>query len=161
MLPWRRLSAILTASILRLGGLSRDYFARVDQLGVGNAADAGFPQLDLNSTLKEDLVDHLVELRRAAECAAADEERDQDDEFYATQSTQRSNVKRYYRKMLSDGRKWWNLRNRQLAEMINDLAEKTVQLKGKSKVVVWAHQFLVGDAEPPGCDSKGSRAPVD
>ncbi len=91
-----------------------------------------------------EVVAQLLELReRAADLSARDGRLSADAHFFASQNARLVvSAERYYRAMFRGGAESWNLRDRHMAETLEELRR---HLDG-TKVVVWEHNSHVGDA---------------
>jgi erythromycin esterase-like protein/predicted phosphoribosyltransferase len=92
-------------------------------------------------------VEQLLELRRAAaETAGRDGQIDADRHFFAEQNARLVvNAEEYYRAMFRAGTESWNLRDRHMAETLEELVAYLDRTNGPAKVVVWAHNSHLGD----------------
>jgi erythromycin esterase-like protein len=109
----------------------------------GYAASAG-----LAPSCETAVVEQLLELLRAAPDYARRNGRVQpDDLFYAQQNARLvQNAERYYRAMVGSRTASWNLRDRHMAETLNELIAFHEARGRREKVVVWAHNSHLGDA---------------
>ncbi len=96
----------------------------------------------------QEALTQLVDLRRRAgayllQDGAVAEER----QFVAEQNARVvSNAEEYYRTMFADHASSWNLRDRHMADTLDELLVHLERAQGHAKVVVWAHNSHVGDA---------------
>jgi erythromycin esterase-like protein len=97
---------------------------------------------------EQQAVEQLVELRNAAAELAGREGRvAEDSRFYAEQNARLVvNAEEYYRSVFRGGVQSWNLRDRHMAETLDELAAHLERTQGPTKAVVWAHNSHVGDA---------------
>ncbi|MEQ9551974.1 MAG: erythromycin esterase family protein [Coleofasciculus sp. G3-WIS-01] len=97
---------------------------------------------------ENEVVDQLVELqRRAADYAQRDGRIPEDEFFYAEQNARLiKNAEQYYRSMFRGRISSWNLRDRHMAETLNQLVTHFEQQGQPTKVVVWEHNSHLGDA---------------
>jgi erythromycin esterase-like protein len=73
--------------------------------------------------------------------------RDGDDAFSAAQNARLvANAEAYYRTMYRSGVSSWNLRDRHMADTLDELRGHLRRRGGAGKVVVWEHNSHVGDA---------------
>lgn len=114
-----------------------------DPQAYGYAASFG-----LAPSCETEVVDQLVELRRAAaEYAKRDGRLAPDDPFFAEQNARLvRNAERYYRAMFGSRVSSWNLRDRHMADTLDALVSFLDASARPSKLVVWAHNSHVGDA---------------
>ena len=122
-----------------------DHFGE-DPQSYGYAAGRG-----IAPSCETEVVEQLVELRRAAgEYARRDGRLAPDDLFFAEQNARLvRNAERYYRAMFTGRALSWNLRDRHMAETLEALvAHLGAQgaAGGGAKVVLWAHNSHLGDA---------------
>jgi erythromycin esterase-like protein/predicted phosphoribosyltransferase len=140
-----------------------EYLDRVDPEASGRARtrDACFDQFGHDPQVyayeaglggaepcEEQAVQQLVELRdRAAELAARDTAIEDDGRFYAEQNARLVvNAERYYRASFRGGVESWNLRDRHMAETLEELAAHLERTGGRpAKVAVWEHNSHLGD----------------
>jgi erythromycin esterase-like protein/predicted phosphoribosyltransferase len=117
-----------------------DQFGRDPQIYAYEAGIAGA------ESCEQQAVAQLVELRMAN--ALADRERllDDDGRFFAEQNARLVvNAERYYRSMFRGGVQSWNLRDRHMAETLEELVAHLEQAGGLAKVAVWEHNSHLGD----------------
>ncbi|MBD2564417.1 MULTISPECIES: erythromycin esterase family protein [Nostoc] len=102
----------------------------------------------LTKSCEEEVVNVLEELqRRAAEYIQKDGEGAADELFYALQNARLvKNAEAYYRSMFQGRVSSWNIRDRHMAEMLDQLVAHFEQQGKPSKVVVWEHNSHLGDA---------------
>src|SRR5438876_8834514 len=114
-----------------------------DPQAYGYAASFG-----LEESCEQQVVDQLVELRRAAADYARRDGRVAADElFYAEQNARLvQNAEQYYRAMFQGRVSWWNLRDRHMAETLEALARHLDRPGRPARIVVWAHNSHLGDA---------------
>jgi erythromycin esterase-like protein len=119
-----------------------DHFGE-DSRSYGYAASFG-----LNESCEKEVINQLVELQRgAAEYAQRDGRLPEDEYFYAEQNARLvKNAEEYYRSMFRGRVSSWNLRDRYMAETLNQLVEHFEQQGQPMKVVVWEHNSHLGDA---------------
>ncbi len=104
--------------------------------------------LGLSQSCESQVVEQLMDLqRRAAQYARRDGRIAGDDYFYAEQNARLvKNAEHYYRSMFRQRISSWNLRDRHMAEMLDELIQFCHRRYGASKFVVWAHNSHLGDA---------------
>ena len=104
--------------------------------------------LGMRPSCEREVIDQLVELRRAAgEYVRRDGRVAADDLFFAEQNALVvANAERYYRAMFASNVSSWNLRDRHMAHILESLTTHLEREQGRAKVVVWAHNSHVGDA---------------
>jgi len=106
---------------------------------------AGF---GLAPSCEQDVVNELLELQhRAADLAQRDGHIPPDEFFFAEQNARLiKNAEQYYRAMFQGRVSSWNLRDRHMAETLENLVAHLQRTTGRAKVVVWAHNSHLGDA---------------
>ena len=99
----------------------------------------------LSKTCEAEVVSQLVEMTRRAVDLASRDGRIEPDEFFTARQNARvvKNAERYYRAMFNGGISCWNLRDRHMAETLDQLL---THLGPSGKIVVWAHNSHLGDA---------------
>lgn len=130
-----------------------DHFGE-DPQAYGYATSRG-----LAPSCEAEVVEQLVELRRAAgEYARRDGRVADDDQFYAEQNARLvANAERYYRAMFASGVSSWNLRDAHMAETLANLLTflSARHPRRRAKVVVWAHNSHLGDARATEMGARG------
>jgi erythromycin esterase-like protein/predicted phosphoribosyltransferase len=118
-----------------------DHFGRDPQVYAYEAGMAGAEPCERQA------VEQLVELRaRAAELARGHGRPDPDEEFFAEQNARLVvDAERYYRAMFRGGVESWNLRDRHMAETLEELSAHLERTSGRAKVAVWEHNSHLGD----------------
>jgi erythromycin esterase-like protein len=102
----------------------------------------------LTESCEKKVVNELLELqRRAAEYTQRDGQRAEDEFFYAEQNARLvKNAEEYYRSMFRGRVSSWNLRDRHMAETLDQLVTHLDRQGGRTKIVLWAHNSHLGDA---------------
>jgi erythromycin esterase-like protein/predicted phosphoribosyltransferase len=126
---------------------ARDRYACFDQFGRDPqlyAYEAGIAGAE---TCEAQAVQQLMDMRsRAAELAAGDGQADPDERFYAEQNARLVvNAERYYRAMFRGGVESWNLRDRHMAETLEQLSGHLERTSGQAKIALWEHNSHLGD----------------
>jgi erythromycin esterase-like protein len=119
-----------------------DHFGRDPQVYAYEAGMGGSEPCEAQA------VQQLTELRdRAAELAARDSGIEEDGHFYAEQNARLVlDAERYYRSMFRGGVESWNLRDRHMAETLEELTAHLERTRGRlAKVAVWEHNSHLGD----------------
>ena len=103
------------------------------------------------------VIEQLVELRRAA---GAYLQRDgllaEDEHFFAEQNAAVvADAEEYYRTMFGDRAGSWNLRDRHMADTLDELLAHLDRRGGTARIVVWAHNSHVGDARATDMSRRG------
>ncbi len=104
--------------------------------------------LGLSPTCESEVIEQLLDLqRRAAEYARRDGLVAAEDFFFAEQNARLvKDAEQYYRSMFRGRVSSWNLRDRHMAETLEELVRFCEKRYGHAKFVVWAHNSHVGDA---------------
>jgi len=115
-----------------------------DTQAYGYAASIG-----LHKSCEDEVVSQLLELqRRAAEYAGRDGRVAPDEFFFAEQNARLvKNAEEYYRAMFRGRVSSWNLRDCHMAETLAALATSLQGQGQPAKIVVWAHNSHLGDAQ--------------
>jgi erythromycin esterase-like protein len=127
---------------------ARERYACFDQFGHDPQVYAYEAGLGGAEPCEQQAVQQLVELRdRAAELAARDSGIEEDGHFYAEQNARLVvDAERYYRASFRGGAESWNLRDRHMAETLEELATHLERTGGRpAKVAVWEHNSHLGD----------------
>jgi erythromycin esterase-like protein/adenine/guanine phosphoribosyltransferase-like PRPP-binding protein len=119
-----------------------DHFSRDPQVYAYETGIGGAEPCEMQA------VAQLLELQRMAAAAAArDGHVDEDRRFYAEQNARLVvNAEEYYRAMFRGGVASWNLRDRHMAETLDELVAHLERTRGPAKAVVWEHNSHLGDA---------------
>ena len=89
----------------------------------------------------------IVLQRRAGELANRGGQTAEDEYFYAEQNARLvKNAEEYYRSMFRGRVSSWNLRDRHMAETLEQLVAHLERRGKRAKIVVWAHNSHLGDA---------------
>ncbi|HEX6024764.1 MAG TPA: erythromycin esterase family protein [Solirubrobacter sp.] len=114
-----------------------DQFGRDPQVYAYEAGIAGAEPCE------QEAVQQLVELQAMAR---RDGRTDPDAQFFAEQNARLVvNAEEYYRAQFRGGVESWNLRDRHMAETLEELVAHLERTAGPTKVVVWAHNSHLGD----------------
>jgi erythromycin esterase-like protein len=94
------------------------------------------------------VVEQLLKLRQREYELLREGDADAKDDFFSAEQNARlaKNAERYYRTMVRGRIESWNLRDRHMAETLDEVARHLLQRSGRSKIVVWAHNSHLGDA---------------
>ena len=106
---------------------------------------------------EQQVVTQLVDLQRhRADYAPRDGWLARDDFFYAEQNARLvRNAELYYRTMFRGRTESWNLRDRHMADTIEELLRFVDQPWAPAKIVIWAHNSHLGDARATELDVFG------
>jgi erythromycin esterase-like protein len=113
--------------------------------------------LGVGEPCRRGVIEQLVELRRrAAQYLLGDGVAAEDEYFFAEQNAAVvTNAEEYYRTMFSERAGSWNLRDRHMADTLDQLSAHLDRHGGTSRVVVWAHNSHVGDARATEMTGRG------
>ena len=109
----------------------------------GYAATVG-----LHPSCEREVITELTALQRQrAEYASRDGRVAPDDFFYAEQNARLvKNAEEYYRSMFQGRVESWNLRDRHMADTLEELLRFLQRQRPGARIVVWAHNSHIGDA---------------
>jgi erythromycin esterase-like protein/predicted phosphoribosyltransferase len=126
---------------------ARDRYACFDQFGRDPQVYAYEAGIAGAESCEEQAVQQLIEMRnRSAELVRGDGQADPDERFYAEQNARLVvNAERYYRAMFRGGVESWNLRDRHMAETLEELSAHLERTSGRAKVALWEHNSHLGD----------------
>src|SRR6202040_1492202 len=112
---------------------------------------------DRSKSCRDEVVSQLVELRRrATEYARRDDRIAEDELFYAEQNARLvKNAEEYYRSMFFEEVSSWNLRDSHMVETLDALVAHLGRQDGRAKIVVWAHNSHLGDAQATEMGQRG------
>lgn len=103
--------------------------------------------LGVSDPCRRAAVAQLVDLRRLAFELPRDGFAYADERFFAEESARCvTAAEEYYRSMFTDPHGSWNMRDRHMADTLDQLVAHLDRYTGQAKVVVWAHNSHVGDA---------------
>lgn len=104
--------------------------------------------LGVGERCRRRVMEQLVELRRqAGEYLHHDGIAAEDEQFFAEQNAAAvADAEEYYRTMFGDHAGSWNLRDRHMADTLDQLLAHLDRRGGTARAVVWAHNSHVGDA---------------
>jgi len=113
--------------------------------------------LGVGEPCRRRVLEQLVELRRrAGEYLRRDGLAAEDEHFFAEQNAAVvTNAEEYYRTMFGDRAGSWNLRDRHMADTLDQLLAHLDRHGGTARVVVWAHNSHVGDARSTEMTQRG------
>jgi len=126
---------------------ARERYACFDQFGRDPQVYAYEAGMAGAEPCEEQAVQQLVELRdRTAALVRGNGQVNPDEHFYAEQNARLVvNAERYYRAMFRGGVQSWNLRDRHMAETLEELTAHLERASGRTKVAVWEHNSHLGD----------------
>jgi erythromycin esterase-like protein len=136
---------------------ARERYACFDHFGRDPQVYAYLAGIGDAEPCEQEVVEQLVELRRiAAEAPGRNGQVDEDGHNYAVQNARLvANAEEYYRAVFRGGAESWNLRDRHMAETLDELAGHLERTQGPTKVAVWAHNSHVGDARATELGERG------
>lgn len=125
---------------------------REDEQAYGYAAS-----FELSESCEQEVIQQLKDIQqRAYEYAQRDGHIAEDDFFSAEQNARLvRNAEEYYRTMFRGRVSSWNVRDRHMAQTLDELAAHLSQRYGRSKIVVWAHNSHLGDARATEMGARG------
>lgn len=113
-----------------------------DTQSYGYAASFG-----LMESCQKEAINQLLELQRQTAEYGKKGQGEQEEFFYAQQNARLvKNAEEYYRSMFRGRVSSWNLRDRHMAETLDQLVEHFEQQGKPTKFVVWEHNSHLGDA---------------
>ena len=122
---------------------ARDRYACFDQFGRDPQVYAYEAGISGAEPCEQEAVQQLVELQAMAR---RNGRVDPDAQFFAEQNARLVvDAEEYYRAMFRGGVESWNLRDRHMAETLDELVAHLERTSGPAKVVVWAHNSHLGD----------------
>jgi erythromycin esterase-like protein len=122
---------------------ARERYACFDQFGRDPQVYAYETGVAGAEPCEQEAVQQLVELQLMAR---RNGHVDADGHFLAEQNARLVvDAEEYYRAMFRGGVESWNLRDRHMAETLDELAAHLERTSGPTKVVVWAHNSHLGD----------------
>jgi erythromycin esterase-like protein len=127
---------------------ARYRYSCFDHYGENSQAYGYAASFNLDRSCEDEVVDQLVELRRSATRYLSRDGRVAEDELFHAEQNARlvKDAEEYYRSMFGGRVSSWNLRDRHMAQTLNDLVGHLERQEGRAKVVVWAHNSHLGDA---------------
>jgi erythromycin esterase-like protein len=104
--------------------------------------------IGLSDSCRREVLQQLIDLQRAGDAyLRRDGIAAEDELFYAEQNARLVvEAERYYRSMFEGAAASWNLRDRHMAETLDQLLAHLDRHGGRSRTVVWAHNSHIGDA---------------
>ena len=113
--------------------------------------------LGVGEPCRRRVIEQLVELRRrAGEYLLRDGLAAEDEYFFAEQNAAVvANAEEYYRTMFGDRAGSWNLRDRHMADTLDQLLAHLDRHGGTARVVAWEHNSHIGDARATEMAARG------
>jgi erythromycin esterase-like protein len=133
---------------------------RYDCLQPYHGEGSGYGQavlLGVGEPCRRRVIEQLVELRRrAGEYLLRDGLAAEDEYFVAEQNAAVvANAEEYYRTMFADHAGSWNLRDRHMADTLDQLVAHLDRHGGDARVVDWEHNSHIGDARATEMSQRG------
>src|SRR5262249_34239351 len=129
---------------------ARERYACFDHFSSDDAHVYGFAAaFGAGEYCERQVIEQLADLQRyALDYARRDGLIVEDELFYAEQNARAvAAAEQYYRHMFSGRVSSWNLRDRHMAESLDEVAGHLSRQRGtQAKIVVWAHNSRLGDA---------------
>ena len=127
---------------------ARSRYSCLEHFGEDTQAYGYAATFGLTKSCEDEAINQLLELQhRSSEYAAADGQMAEEEFFYAEQNARLvKDAEEYYRSMFRKRVSSWNLRDRHMAETLDQLVTHLDKQGGRTKVVVWAHNSHLGDA---------------
>jgi erythromycin esterase-like protein len=132
----------------RAATAARESYACFDHFGEDTETYAWAASRLGGETCEDAVTQQLIQLReRRGDWLRHDGPMAADEFFYAEQNARLArNAERYYRTMLHGRAESWNVRDRHMAETLEELRSHLERRGQPPKIVVWAHNSHVGDA---------------
>ena len=124
----------------------------------GDSAEYGRAVLlGVGEPCRRRVIEQLVDLRRrAGEYLLRDGLAAEDEYFFAEQNAQLvADAEEYYRTMFGDRAGSWNLRDRHMADTLDQLMAHLDRHEPGTRVVVWEHNSHIGDARATDMAARG------
>jgi erythromycin esterase-like protein/adenine/guanine phosphoribosyltransferase-like PRPP-binding protein len=136
---------------------ARERYSCFDHVGEDTQAYGLLTRLYLSKSCEEEVVSQLIELqRKAADHARRDGRLAEDELFFAEQNARLvKNAEAYYRSMFLEEVSSWNLRDRHMAETLDELVAYFGRKAGRAKIAVWEHNSHLGDARATEMGQRG------
>jgi len=134
--------------------------ARYECLQGYSGEGAGYGQavvLGVGEPCRRRVIEQLVELRRCAGEYLHDDGSLAEDAYFVAEQNAAivANAEEYYRTMFADHAGSWNLRDRHMADTLDQLVAHLDRHGGTARVVVWEHNSHVGDARATEMSGRG------
>jgi erythromycin esterase-like protein len=103
---------------------------------------------DFSQSCEREAVGQLLDMQRHAGDLAGRDGADPAESFFFAEQNARvvKNAEEYYRNMFGSRVSSWNLRDRHMAETLDEIVKHVEARQGTAKIVVWAHNSHLGDA---------------
>ena len=136
---------------------ARDRYACFEQFGEDSQAYGYAASFGMTPSCEREAIEQLVDLqRRAAEKARQDGPLAEDEAFFVEQNARLiKNAEQYYRTMFGGRVSSWNLRDRHMAETLQELDAHLSRGRRPARIVVWEHNSHLGDARATEMGTRG------
>jgi erythromycin esterase-like protein len=136
---------------------ARSRYECLQRYGAESAEYGRAVLLGVGEPCRRRVVEQLVELRRrAGDYLRRDGLAAEDEYFFAEQNAAVvANAEEYYRTMFGDHAGSWNLRDRHMADTLDQLLAHLDRHGGTARIVVWEHNSHIGDARATEMGSRG------
>ena len=127
---------------------ARERYACFDRFGDDSQVYGLMTGLGSSPSCEQEVIRMLMEMRhRAAAAASGGSATDREETFSAEQNARLvKNAEAYYRSMYLSDVSSWNLRDRHMAETLDELERHLGRGGERPRIVVWAHNSHLGDA---------------
>ncbi|MEP0903702.1 erythromycin esterase family protein [Leptolyngbya subtilissima AS-A7] len=127
---------------------ARDRYACFEQFEQDSQEYGFAASFDLEASCRDETVNQLRDLQQqTAKYLQSDSQMAADEFFYAEQNARLvKNAEEYYRSMFQGRINSWNVRDRHMAETLEQLMAHLERQGNPSKIVVWEHNSHLGDA---------------
>jgi erythromycin esterase-like protein/predicted phosphoribosyltransferase len=136
---------------------ARERYSCFDHFGEDTQAYGLMTRLNLSKSCEQEVLNQLVELRRRAPDYARRDGRADEDELFSAEQNARlvKNAEAYYRTMFLEEVSSWNLRDRHMAETLEELVAYLGRNGRRAKIAVWEHNSHLGDARATDMTRRG------
>jgi erythromycin esterase-like protein len=136
---------------------ARERYSCFDHFGEDTQAYGLMTRLNLSKSCEQEVLNQLVELRRRAPDYAGHDGRADEDELFSAEQNARlvKNAEAYYRTMFLEEVSSWNLRDRHMAETLEELVPYLDRNGRRAKIAVWEHNSHLGDARATDMTRRG------
>jgi len=136
---------------------ARGRYACFDRFGEDVQDYARATGYGLTSSCEREVLAQLVDLRRKAAAYASRDGRLVADEIFVAEQNARvvRDAEAYYRIMFGSHVESWNLRDRHMADTLDQLSQFLAGGRHPARIVVWAHNSHLGDARATEMGERG------
>jgi erythromycin esterase-like protein len=129
-------------------GRARYRYSCFEHFGEEPQAYGYAASFDLDASCRQHVIQQLVEMQQNASRYAGRDGIEAEDEYFFAEQNARlvKDAEQYYRSMFEGHVSSWNLRDRHMAQTLEELMKHLDRRVGKTKLVVWAHNSHLGDA---------------